>query len=67
MSPLPANVHLLTLETYKAGQLLIRLEHQYEANEDPELSQPVEVNLQVKLATHLIALSLLVMAMVGIC
>ena len=47
MNPLPANVHLLTLETYKAGQLLIRLEHQYQADEDAELSQPVEVNLQV--------------------
>ncbi|KAF0293557.1 Lysosomal alpha-mannosidase [Amphibalanus amphitrite] len=46
LNALPVNVHLLTLETYKTGQLLIRLEHQYEAGEDPELSQPVEVNLQ---------------------
>ncbi|XP_037083658.1 lysosomal alpha-mannosidase-like [Pollicipes pollicipes] len=46
MRPLPANVHLLTLEMYKPNQLLIRLEHQFQADEDPVLSKPVDVNLK---------------------
>ncbi|XP_037084012.1 lysosomal alpha-mannosidase-like [Pollicipes pollicipes] len=46
MQPLPANVHLLTLEMYKPNQLLIRLEHQFQADEDPALSKPVDVNLK---------------------
>ncbi|XP_037083659.1 lysosomal alpha-mannosidase-like isoform X1 [Pollicipes pollicipes] len=46
MQPLPANVHLLTLEMYKPNQLLIRLEHQFQADEDPTLSKPVDVNLK---------------------
>ena len=42
---LPANVHLLTLETM--GNLtLIRVEHQYEAGEDAKLSQPVNISLE---------------------
>ena len=41
---LPANVHLLTLETMK-DLALIRVEHQYEAGEDPKLSQPVNISL----------------------
>lgn len=41
---LPANVHLLTLETM-SDTALIRVEHQYEAGEDPKLSQPVNISL----------------------
>lgn len=41
---LPANVHLLTLETMK-DLALIRVEHQFEAGEDPKLSQPVNISL----------------------
>ena len=41
---LPANVHLLTLETMQ-DTALIRVEHQYEAGEDPKLSQPVTISL----------------------
>lgn len=41
---LPANVHLLTLETMK-DTVLIRVEHQFEAGEDPKLSQPVNISL----------------------
>ena len=41
---LPANVHLLTLETMK-DYALIRVEHQYEAGEDAELSKPVNISL----------------------
>ncbi|KAL9966329.1 hypothetical protein ACROYT_G024383 [Oculina patagonica] len=41
---LPANVHLLTLETMQ-DSALIRVEHQYEAGEDPKLSQPVNISL----------------------
>ncbi|XP_043212637.1 lysosomal alpha-mannosidase-like [Amphibalanus amphitrite] len=46
MKPLPANVHLLTLEMYKPDRLLLRLEHQFETGEDVELSLPVDVNIQ---------------------
>ena len=48
MKPLPENVHLLTLEMYKPSQLLLRLEHQYEAGEDAELSKAVDVNIRVR-------------------
>lgn len=41
---LPANVHLLTMETMQ-DSALIRVEHQYEANEDPKLSEPVDISL----------------------
>ena len=41
---LPANVHLLTLETMQ-DTALIRVEHQFEADEDPKLSQPVNISL----------------------
>jgi len=40
---LPMNVHLLTVEPWKEGALLLRLEHIMEANEDSVLSLPVEV------------------------
>ncbi|XP_042239009.1 lysosomal alpha-mannosidase-like isoform X2 [Homarus americanus] len=43
---LPANVHLLTLEPWTDGSLLLRLEHMYEAQESATLSNPVTVNLQ---------------------
>ena len=43
-SELPANVHLLTLETMK-DLALIRVEHQYEVGEDSKLSQPVNISL----------------------
>ena len=39
-----ANVHLLTLETMDDG-VLIRVEHQFEKDEDPKFSQPVTVKL----------------------
>ena len=42
---LPANVHLLTLETM-GDSALIRVEHQYEAGEDAKLSQPVNISLE---------------------
>ena len=43
--PLPANVHLLTLE--KRGKvLLLRLEHQFAVDEDDELSKSVSVQLK---------------------
>jgi lysosomal alpha-mannosidase len=44
-SRLPDNVHLLTLEQWVAGSILMRLEHFYEKNEDPVLSQPATVHL----------------------
>ena len=46
---LPANIHLLTLQTLDFSKtpnvLLARLEHFFEVGEDKELSQPVTVNL----------------------
>ncbi|GIY50003.1 lysosomal alpha-mannosidase, partial [Caerostris extrusa] len=43
---LPPNVHLLTLEPWKKGTVLIRLEHIYEYDEDSVLSKPVDVSLK---------------------
>ena len=45
--PLPDNVHLLTLEQWEAGTVLLRLEHFYAKDEDPVLSQPAKVQLKV--------------------
>ena len=42
---LPANVHLLTLESF-GKSVLLRLEHQFAVNEDDELSKPVTVQLK---------------------
>ncbi|XP_045601316.2 lysosomal alpha-mannosidase isoform X1 [Procambarus clarkii] len=49
-SSLPASVHLLTLEPWTGGSLLLRLEHMYETHESASLSDPVTVNLQDLLA-----------------
>ncbi|XP_014487574.1 PREDICTED: lysosomal alpha-mannosidase isoform X1 [Dinoponera quadriceps] len=43
---LPLNVHILTLEPWKDGTILLRLEHLFEAGEAQQMSQPVEVNIQ---------------------
>lgn len=51
--PLPANVHMLTLEQWvlpsimpvEVSEILLRFEHIYEKDEDPVLSQPATVNL----------------------
>jgi lysosomal alpha-mannosidase len=45
---LPENVHILTLEPWKAQTFLLRLEHIYEKNEHPEFSKPATVNLKVQ-------------------
>ncbi|XP_054710202.1 lysosomal alpha-mannosidase-like isoform X2 [Uloborus diversus] len=46
-APLPPNVHLLTLEPWKRGTILLRLEHIYEFDDDDgELSKPVKVSLK---------------------
>ncbi|GAB6024396.1 hypothetical protein CHUAL_009562 [Chamberlinius hualienensis] len=43
----PENVRLLTLEPWKDGKVLLRLEHFYEKSDDPSrLSLPVTVNVQ---------------------
>nr|CAD7445525.1 unnamed protein product [Timema bartmani] len=44
---LPDNVNLLTLEPWLDQQLLVRLEHILESNEDSDLSQEVNIDLQV--------------------
>jgi len=43
------NVHLLTVEPWKEGTLLLRLEHIMEANEDSVLSLPVAVAYEVRI------------------
>ena len=47
---LPINIHLLTLEEWNTdskNSVLLRLEHFFEAQEDPEgLSKPVNLELQ---------------------
>jgi len=49
--PLPENVHLLTLENWKKNQLLIRLEHFYESEDNNDLSKAVTVDLQTLFKT----------------
>jgi lysosomal alpha-mannosidase len=47
LNPLPKNVHLLTLEQWKNDSYLLRLEHFYQTNDDPDgLSTPVTVDLK---------------------
>lgn len=46
---LPPNVHLLTLEQWRAKQILVRLEHFYQSNEDPVLSKLATVQLDIVL------------------
>jgi hypothetical protein len=44
-APLPPNVQLLTAHAQGPKQVLVRLAHLFEANEDPALSQNVTVSL----------------------
>ncbi|KAF7495939.1 Lysosomal alpha-mannosidase [Sarcoptes scabiei] len=46
ISPLPENVHLLTLEKWNNEQYLLRLENFFQKQEDEYLSQPVNVSLK---------------------
>ncbi|XP_033225890.1 lysosomal alpha-mannosidase-like [Belonocnema kinseyi] len=43
---LPRNVHILTLEPWRDGSVLLRLEHLFESNESAKFSKPVIVNLK---------------------
>uniref|UniRef100_A0A6Q2Y3L4 Alpha-mannosidase n=1 Tax=Esox lucius TaxID=8010 RepID=A0A6Q2Y3L4_ESOLU len=47
LTALPPAVHLLTVSQWDPDLVLLRLEHQYEARDSKEHSQPVTVNLQV--------------------
>lgn len=44
---LPPNIHILTLEPWKDGTILLRLEHIFEVGEGENLSKPVDVNIKV--------------------
>lgn len=44
---LPQNIHVLTLEKLDNEQVLLRLEHFYEKNDDPYLAHPATVSLSV--------------------
>ncbi|OQV16536.1 Lysosomal alpha-mannosidase [Hypsibius exemplaris] len=43
---LPVNIHILSIEQWKGSSLIVRLEHFFEKDEDPVLSQPAVVNLK---------------------
>lgn len=43
---LPPNLHLLTLEPWTDGRILVRLEHLFEINEDPKYSKPRRISLR---------------------
>ncbi|XP_051165376.1 lysosomal alpha-mannosidase [Leptopilina boulardi] len=43
---LPSNVQILTLEPWKDGTVLLRLEHIFESGESGKYSIPVDVNIQ---------------------
>lgn len=49
---LPENVNILTLEPWTEVTYLLRLEHIFEKDEDPELSSPVTINLEVEIIWH---------------
>ncbi|XP_018008120.1 lysosomal alpha-mannosidase [Hyalella azteca] len=54
-SPLPEQVHLMTLEPWlSSGQFLLRLEHMFEAGESANFSVPVTVDLQNLLTKYTI-------------
>ena len=42
---LPENINILTLEYWRKDQILLRLEHVYQSNEDSELSRPELIDL----------------------
>jgi len=44
---LPSNVHLLNFKTLDNGEVLLRLHHLYAVDEDPILSQPAVVDLDL--------------------
>ncbi len=46
---LPDNVQLLTLEPWREGTQLLRLEHIYDMGEHPILSQPITIDLRVSI------------------
>jgi len=54
-SPLPQNVHLLTVKPLTNGQVLIRLHHIYAVGEDSVLSKPASVNLSTLFADYTVS------------
>lgn len=44
---LPSNVQILTLEPWRDGAHLLRLEHVFDVSEDASLSEPVTIDLEV--------------------
>lgn len=53
-APLPDNVHMLTLEPWRDGTHLLRLEHVYDIGEHSTLSEPVTLILDDLLADYTI-------------
>lgn len=51
---LPPNIHILTLEPWKDGTILLRLEHIFEVGEGENLSKPVDVNIKNLFSTFTI-------------
>ena len=56
-APLPANVHLLTLQALSSTTVLVRLAHLFEVDEDAALSKPVNVDLSTILGPSVAPLS----------
>lgn len=50
-TPLPNNIHLLTLALHEPKKLLLRLEHPFQGHESSNYSQPATVNLQELFST----------------
>jgi len=42
---LPANLHILTLQTLHTGKVVLRIQHLYGVNEDVDLSKPVTIDI----------------------
>ncbi|XP_023318565.1 lysosomal alpha-mannosidase isoform X1 [Trichogramma pretiosum] len=51
---LPKNVKILTLEPWKEGEVLLRLEHLFEKDESPKYSVPASVDLKELFSTFTI-------------
>ena len=59
----PSNIHLLTLQSLGSDSYLLRLDHQYEADESP-FNEPFELSLAVSaLSSPLVSSSLLSLAL----
>lgn len=57
-SPVPDNVELLSLQTLPSGLAIVRLHHLYAADENSQLSQPVNVDLSKLFASPFVIVAI---------